>query len=145
MAPSDRLKPVHNVAERREQTAAKLFGDAQRILKDQESRLEQLLMFQTEYRERFDADMRGGMSATRLQEYQVFMAQLDKAIKQQEAAVEMSRRESNRKKKHWHEKHVRTQAIGKVIDRFRKEENHQQERVEQKESDEYAMRSARRK
>ena len=145
MAPSDRLKPVHDVAEKREQSAARLFGDAKRILKDQESRLEQLLLFQTEYRERFDADLRGGMSANRLQEYQIFMAKLDRAIKQQEAAVEFSRHESKQKKQHWKEKHVRTQAIGKAMDRFRKEERHEQERIEQKENDEYAMRNVRRK
>ena len=145
MAPSDRLKPVHDVAERREQSAAKLFGEARRILKDQEDRLEQLLMFRQEYQERFDADMRGGISATRLQEYQAFLAKLEQAIGQQRAAVEMSRRESQEKKQHWQQKHVRTQAIGKAIDRFRKEEVHHRERVEQKETDEYAMRNARRK
>ncbi len=145
MVPSDRLKPVHEVAEKREQSAARLFGEARRILKDQESRLDQLLMFREEYRERFDADLRGGMSASRLQEYQVFMAKLDQAIKQQQGAVELSRRESQLKKRHWQKKHVRTQAIGKAIDRFRKEELNQQERIEQKENDEYAMRTARRK
>lgn len=145
MAPSDRLKPVQDVAERREQSAAKLFGDAQRLLKDHESRLEQLHLFQREYRERFDSDLRGGLSAIRLQEYQAFMAKLDQAIQQQQAAVELGRQESRQKKQHWQQKHTRTQAIGKAMDRFAREENQARERLEQKESDEFSLHIRRRK
>lgn len=138
MVPSDRLKPVRRVAQSRERDAAKLLGDAQRILQDQESRLEQLRLFQREYRERFETASRTGMSITQLQEYQAFMLKLQRGIEQQEGIVETSRQDRSLKKQHWQKKFTRTQAIGKVIDRFRQEEHKDRERKEQKENDEHA-------
>lgn len=145
MVPSERLKPVRRVAETRERNAAKMFGDAQRILKDQESKLEQLKIFRKEYRDRFESAMRTGMSAMQLQEFQSFLSKLEKAIDQQQAIVEDSRQDSSAKKSAWQKKHTRTQAIGKAIERFQKVEVCAEEKKDQKESDEFGLRGGRRK
>lgn len=142
MAPSERLKPVRLVAQNNERDAAKVFGDAQRSLKDQEIKLEQLRQFHQEYLQRFEAAARVGMTAPQLMEYQAFMAKLKLAIEQQEATVEARRQEKTLSKEKWQVKHSRTEALGKVIDRYRKEEIQSQERREQKESDEHALRGA---
>ncbi len=142
MVPSDRLKPVRRVAENREREAARSFSDAQRRLKEQEDKLQQLRLFEREYQERFESASRGGMSASQLQEYQSFMAKLQITIRQQEVAVEQSRRENGSRKLHWQEKHTRTQAIGKAMERFRREEHQANERKEQKESDEFGLRNS---
>ena len=145
MAPSDRLKPVRRIAENRERDAAKRLGDAQRILQDQESKLEQLRLFQKEYQQRFEAAARSGMSGTKLQDYQAFMGKLQQAIGQQESVVEASRQHRGLQKAEWQEKFTRTQAISKVIERHRKEEIQNQERKDQKDSDERALQRGRRK
>ena len=145
MVPSDRLKPVRRVAQSKERDAARVLGDAQRALKDQESRLEQLRLFHREYQQRFDAAARGGMSAKQLQEFQAFMAKLHSAIEEQERAVEASRREKSRKKDHWQQRYTRSQAIGKVMERYRDAEGKQRERRDQKETDDHASRGGRRK
>jgi len=142
MAPSDRLKPVRRVAQNREQAAAKLLGDARRIVQEQESKLEQLLFFQQEYQQRFETACRTGISAGQLQDFQAFLAKLRKAIDQQRCAVEESRRDSSERKQAWQQKHTRTQAISKAIERFRKDELRAREKKEQKDSDEHSLRSA---
>jgi len=124
MAPSDRLKPVRRVAESRERDAAKAYGDARRALRDQQTKLEQLRRFHQEYQGRFDAACRGGLSVGELQEYLAFLARLQQAVAQQEAVVETSRQAHTEKRQQWQARHLRTQAVGKAIERFRKEETH---------------------
>jgi len=142
MASSDRMKPVRRVAENRERKAAKSFGDAQQRMQEQEGKLQQLRVFELEYQKRFEDTSRCGMSSSQLQEYQSFIAKLQITIKQQEMMVEQSRRESGSKKLHWQQKYTRTQAIGKVMDRFSREEHLARERKEQKESDEFGLRKS---
>jgi len=139
MAQSDRLTPVRRVAESRERDAANAYGTAQRALRDQETKLEQLRQFHQEYQGRFDSACRAGLSVGELREYQAFLARLQQAVAQQKAAVETSRQAHAKTRQHWQARHVRTQAIGKAIDRFRREELHDQERREQKETDEHTQ------
>jgi flagellar protein FliJ len=143
MAPSDRLKPVRRVAETRERDAARVLGEAQRQLQDQQAKLEQLLAFQQEYQGRFDTACRGGISAGQLQEYLSFLGRLQQAVAQQEQAVEKSRQASMERRRHWQAKHTRTQAIGKVMARLQEGEQQDQERREQKDTDERALRRGR--
>ncbi len=143
MAPSDRLKPVQRVAQNKEREAAKSFGDSRRKLQEEEQKLEQLRLFEQEYQNRFEAASRGGMSAGQLQEYQGFIAKLHLTIKEQENVVEQCRKFSGDMKQHWQEKHTRTEAIGKVMGRFEKEEHQERERMEQKLSDEFSNRARR--
>jgi flagellar FliJ protein len=143
MAPSDRLKPVKRVAENRERNAARVLGDAQRVVRENETKLGQLRLFQSEYQARFRAACREGISGPQIQEYQTFLAKLAGAIAEQERTLEMSRRQSAKQKQTWQEKHTRAQAIGKAIERFRKKEVQSSERRAQQESDEFALRGVR--
>jgi flagellar FliJ protein len=145
MVPSDRLKPVRRVAESRERDAARILGDAQRMLSDQQAKLEQLEHFYREYQQRFEAAAREGMPAARLQEFQTFMAKLRSAIEQQHRVVADSRQERARKKDRWQQKRVRSQAIGKAMERFRATETKTRQRKEQQETDEHATRGRRRR
>jgi flagellar FliJ protein len=135
MVQSKRLRPVHRVAESREQTAAKELGDSQRYVHEQEQRLEELRRYHAEYLERFHSAAKMGMSAMQLQEYRAFLAKLERAIKEQEHIIQDGRNVQKFKKDNWQQKHVRTQALGKVIDRYQKAETKAQDKIEQKESD----------
>ncbi len=142
MIPSERLKPVRNIAQTKERDAAKALGSAQRLLQDEESKLEQLRQFHQEYLQRFEASARVGMTVAQLLEYQAFMAKLKLAIEQQVAAVESQRQQKNLSQQKWQAKHSRTEALGKVIARYRREEVQSRERREQQESDERGLRGA---
>ncbi|MCU7852079.1 MAG: flagellar export protein FliJ [Candidatus Thiodiazotropha sp. (ex Monitilora ramsayi)] len=141
MSPSKRLKPVQQVAASKERNAARTMGQARKHLAQQEAKLQQLKAYHQEYLERFQQSASQGISATQLQEYRAFLAKLDGAIQQQEKVVAESAVNHSSRKDNWKQKRTRTQALGKVVDRYRKEEQKTADRNEQKESDEHNNRT----
>lgn len=135
MVSSKRFKPVQRIAESREKTAAKDMGDSQRRMHSQEARLEELKRYHQEYLGRFESSARSGMSSSQLQEYRAFLSKLDRAIKEQERIVQASHQECAVRKDVWKQKHVRTQALGKAVERFKKAELKTSDAREQKELD----------
>ena len=141
MSPSKRLKPVQDVAATRERKAARTMGEARVHLAQEEAKLAQLKQYHQEYLERFQQVASQGMSATQLQEYRAFLAKLDEAIRQQEKVVAASMVNHSSHRDNWKLKHTRTQALGKVVERYRKEEVKAANLTEQKENDERNNRS----
>lgn len=141
MSPSKRLKPVQQVAATRERNAARNMGQARRHLVQEEAKLLQLRQYHQEYLERFQKAASQGISASQLQEYRAFLAKLDQAIQQQEKIVAASVTNHSNQKDNWKQKHTRTQALGKVVERYRKEERKDEDRKEQKANDEHNTRA----
>lgn len=143
MVPSKRFQPVKRVAESRESDAARELGHSQKRMRDQEAKLEDLKRYHQEYLERFETTARQGMSASQMQEYRIFLEKLDTAIREQEKVVLASKSECVTRKEQWQQKRVRTQALGKVMDRFKSAELKVQEKREQDEADERSQRGPR--
>lgn len=143
MVQSKRLKPVHRVAESREQVAARELSNSRRYVHQQEERLGKLRSYHAEYLERFHSAAKVGMSAIQLQEYRAFLAKLERAIQEQEAIIVDGRNVQQFKKDTWRQKRVRTQALGKVIDRYKQAENKAEDKREQKEADDRIQRKPR--
>ena len=139
MSPSKRFQPVHRVAESRENKAARALGESQRKMREHTSRLEELKQYHREYMERFKSASREGLTASQMQEYRAFLGKLETAIREQEKVLQTSHRECTGKKDAWQEKHVRTQALGKAMDRFRKAENKAMDSREQQATDEHSQ------
>ena len=135
MVPSKRLQPVQRVAQSREKDAARELGDSQRRMRDQETKLEDLRRYHQEYLERFQDTARKGMTASQMQEYRAFLEKLDLAIQEQEKVVQASKSECVTRKEQWQQKHVRTKALGKVMDRFKSAEQKIVDKREQNEAD----------
>jgi flagellar FliJ protein len=136
MSPSKRLKPVQQVAATRERNAARTMGQARQHLAQEEAKLAQLRQYHQEYLQRFQTVASQGMSANQLQEYRAFLAKLDEAVRQQEKVVATSMANHSTHKNNWKQKHSRTQALGKVVERYRKDELKAADCKEQKENDE---------
>ncbi|MES9843299.1 MAG: flagellar export protein FliJ [Candidatus Sedimenticola sp. PURPLELP] len=144
MTPSKRLQPVKRIAESREQKAARKLGDSTRRMHEQEAKLEELKRYHQEYLDRFQTTAESGISAAQLIEYRAFLEKLELAIKEQTRIVQMSQNERSSRKQEWQQKHVRTQALGKAVDRIRSDELKAEESREQKEQDEHSQRGRRR-
>lgn len=140
MTRSKRMDPVVKVAENREQAAARLLGEAQQRLQQQERRLGELVEYRDQYSQQFQHSSGQGMGVARLQDYRVFLARLNDAIQQQHIVVERCRQDCERQRGHWMATRTRTQALGKVVERYRREERHAAERREQHDLDERAQR-----
>jgi flagellar protein FliJ len=141
MSPTNRFKPVQRFAHSKEQNAARSMGQARQNLEQEEAKLKQLKHYHQEYLERFHLIASEGMTATQLQEYRTFLAKLDEAINQQEQVVAASMVNHNSRKTNWKQKHSRTQALNKVIDRYQEQEQKTADRREQKESDDHNQRN----
>jgi flagellar FliJ protein len=140
MSPSKRLKPVQRFAASKEQKAAKMMGQAKKSLQQEEAKLEQLKQYHQEYLERFRKMAGEGMSATQMQEYRAFLAKMDEAINQQQQVVAVSTDNHQSTRNFWQQKHSRTQALNKAVDRFREQEQKCADKHEQKENDDLSQR-----
>lgn len=141
MTRSKRMQPVQHVAHGREQDAMRRLGESQQFLDAQKARLQELRAYREQYTREFAASGGGGLQATRVRDYRVFLARLGEAIAQQEALISRYESQHEQTRREWVESRSHSQAIDKVVDRYRREEQRQQERREQLEQDERAQRN----
>ena len=140
MTRSNRLKPIVKVAESHEKEAARLLGVQQRLLDQHEARLGELLSYRKEYREQFQEVGKEGIKASKMHDYQSFLQRLNFAITQQRQMIEQAILGYEQHKQNWQGKRSRTQALDKTVERFKKQEEKEDDRKEQKELDEHAQR-----
>lgn len=140
MSRSKRMKPVQRVAESREQAAVQKLGQSQQFLDAQRTKLEELRAYRDQYSKAFQTSGGQGLGANRLQDYRVFLARLNEAIRQQEAITAQCTSQHEQTRQQWVETRSHHQAIDKVIQRYRSEEQKARDRREQQEQDERAQR-----
>jgi len=141
MTRSKRMQPVQRVARNREQSAVQKFGQSRQNLDAQRTRLEELKAYRDQYARDFELSGGTGLGAARVQDYRVFLNRLGEAIRQQEAVLEQCLSQHEQTRQQWIETRTHSQAIDKVVHRYRREEHRQQDCREQKEQDERTLRS----
>jgi flagellar FliJ protein len=139
MTRSKRMQPVVKVAASKEQDAARQLGECQREVDARQARLAELLAYQAEYAQRFEASGGDGLDMARMQDYRVFLARLNDAITQQRRLVQVALNDYAKKKNHWLSTRQQAQAIDKVVDRFKRDEVRAEGRRDQAETDERAL------
>ncbi|VAW77412.1 hypothetical protein MNBD_GAMMA15-2058 [hydrothermal vent metagenome] len=140
MSRSKRMKPVQRVAQNREQTAVQKLGQSQQYLDAQRAKLEELCSYRDQYSESFKTTSGQGLDANRLQDFRVFLSRLNEAIRQQETIIVQCTSQHEQTRQQWVETRSHHQAIDKVIERYRSEEQKMENRREQKEQDEHSQR-----
>lgn len=136
MKRSDRMKPILDVAQRREQQAAHVLGRVQRDLTEQRNKLYTLNEYREEYKQRFHSQATQGISATQLHSFQQFIQQLDLAINEQLKKIFRLEEACNSSRKNWQHERQHTQVLDSVMTRFENLEKVQQGRREQRMLDE---------
>lgn len=134
------MKPVAEVTAKRKEAAAQALGESNRAVSEQEKRLADLIAYRDEYSRYCQQKGNEGITASRFQELQRFMANLEQAIKQQRQVVESSRQNRVQKQRGWQQAHNKNRAMDTVIDRYRDQERQQENKQEQKQLDEHAQR-----
>lgn len=99
-----------------------------------------LVEYREEYRTRFVLAARDGLSPGTWQNYAGFLARLDEAISQAAAAMTQTRQRTVAGQQEWVAKQGRVRAFDTLSDRHRSRVAYQDERQEQKASDEQAAR-----
>lgn len=141
MTRAERMAPVQRVFGEAERDRARELGDAQRRLAEAEARLAELRSYQAEYIGSFRQRARDGQPVMALRDFQVFLARLEEALRQQERAVTAAREQAAGCRRTWQGAARQVQAMESVVDRWQAVESRAGTRREQKESDELALRA----
>ena len=134
---SERLKPIHNLAQQREEVAAQALGRMQKELNNHNQKLSELLNYYHEYQQRFTTDAKKGMNVVQVQSYQKFISQLELAIAEQKKIIVRVTEACNTRKVEWNTHRQKSQVLEKVVNRYQLQEAKHQNRQEQRQLDEF--------
>ncbi len=136
---SKRFEPIQDIAATSATDLSRAMGEAGRRVAELERQLDQLKSYRDDYT-RNSVEGRGTMDAVRLQNYRSFLERLGEAMRQQVGKLDAARAEYEKRRAQWSEKRIEAESLTRVIDRFRKEEQHSADQREQREGDDAAMR-----
>lgn len=141
MKRSERLTPVLELAETREQQAARVLGEFTRKLETTRSGLDNLKTFRDGYIAKFRESVES-LGMRQLLEYRAFIAKIDTAIDDQHKAVARAEQELTQRQADWEAARQQTKGLRTVIDKARAEEAKAEDKRQQAEQDERASRRA---
>ncbi|MES3008561.1 MAG: flagellar export protein FliJ [Pseudomonadota bacterium] len=140
MKRSQRLAVVVALAARKAEEAARALAYIQqRLLADQKQQ-EQLEQYLVEYRGSLQTQGQQGLSAQQFRVFINFSQNVERAIEQQKQQVATVLRQVEQIRRHWHKLDARQQGLEKLLARILLEESAAQDRIAQKEQDEFAGR-----
>ncbi|MGD1982795.1 MAG: flagellar export protein FliJ [Chromatiaceae bacterium] len=140
MPPSDRFKPIHQLASQKERKAAVELGESIKQRDSAQLRLAELEQYHKEYLERFAGAARNGLNSNQIVEYQVFIGKLEDAIAEQRRIVQRVEQACLQTRQQWQGRYTKAKAMENAIDRMRLAERRQDDRREQAESDDLSQR-----
>jgi flagellar export protein FliJ len=139
MRKSKRFEPIQEIAATSAKELSRAMAEAGRKVTDLERQLEQLQSYRDEY-VRNSTQAAGAIDAVKLQNYRTFLDRLGQALRQHSKNLDDARAEYERRRALWSEKRIEAESLSRVVDRFRKEEQHDADRREQREGDDAALR-----
>jgi flagellar protein FliJ len=139
MMKSKRFEPIQEIASTSAKDLSRAMGEAGRKVADLERKLQQLQTYRDEYTKN-SSQSGSAMDAVKLQNYRTFLDRLGDALRQQQRLLELARAEYEKRRADWSEKRVEAESLGRVVERFRKEEQRAVDQREQREGDDAAMR-----
>jgi flagellar FliJ protein len=136
---SKRFEPIQEIASSSARDLSRAMEEAGRKVSELEHQLEQLQTYRDEY-VRNSTRSAGAMDAVKLQNYRTFLDRLGEALRQQMKSLDNARAQFDERRALWSEKRIEAESLGRVVDRFRKEEQYAADRREQREGDDAALR-----
>lgn len=140
MKRSERMAPVQRVLGGTERDRAREMGVAQQGFAAAEARLQELQQYHADYVGGFQKTAMAGKSALALRDFQLFLARLEEAIRQQEQIVAQARAGVAGSTRAWQGAAQRVKAVDSVVGTWQVDERRREGRLEQKEMDERALR-----
>ncbi len=139
MTKSKRFEPIREIASNSADALSRAMADAGRRVADLERQLEQLERYRAEYMQS-PATAGASMDAVKLQNYRSFLDRLGEAKRQHQKNLDAARAEYEKRRTLWSEKRVEAESLGRAVERFRTEERAAEDRREQREGDDAAIR-----
>lgn len=139
MTRTERLEPVVQHVDEKEQQALKAVAVSQNEVEVEKSKLRQLESYRDEYLTK-QSMTNSSCSVVELQEFNRFLAQLDDTIKKQIDVIRFRETELESKRQSWMETRINSNVMHKVVENMQVEEEKQLSRSEQKSMDEFCQR-----
>lgn len=133
---SERLQPLQRRAESREEEAARRLLDQQRQLSERELRMHELSRYLAEYE-----GMGNAGSARMLMNQRAFIERLREAVAMQARLVEQARAGCDAERGRWLLERREVSTLDQLADCYRRRERRAEERRDQKQMDEFGVRS----
>jgi len=132
---SQRIEPLQQLAESREEEASKRLLERQRALSERERRLRELQNYVAEY----DRPQSAPANVLLLNRHQ-FVGRLREAVAVQQTLVEQAQRECDAERARWLLTRRDVSTLDQLADCYRRRERLVEERLENKRMDEFALR-----
>ena len=136
MKRSERLEKINAINHGMETLAGANLANIQAEYASQINQLEQLMIYKSEYADKFTERMKGDVCAQELQDYRYFFASIDAAISQQQSMVQHFKKLVEKSREEWLNRHQEVQKINQVSSSLRRSEQVAKSRMEQKVLDE---------
>lgn len=140
MSRAKHIAPVQTLFNDNERRLAQSLGAFERRASESEEKLKELERYRGEYENQFTQRAAQGIGASDLRDYQVFLARLSEAIRQQDMLVQRARAERDAERQRWQHAARRSKALGHVVEGWQAEERRTDEQRDQRETDERAQR-----
>lgn len=136
------LQSLHNLASDRLEVATRRLAQLKQRWQAEEDKLAQLKAFREEYRRRLGDTLSSGLDMTRMRDFQVFIAKIETAIAQQNVEIERCKTEWQEGQRAWLDEQRKLKTYDVLKDRHVRAEQAKEGRIEQREQDEHARKSA---
>lgn len=134
-----RLKALLKVKQSIENESKYNYLKARRDWLDEVNKSHTLDSFRAEYRNQLQMMGQQGAPAAKIRQIALFIQQLDKNIEVQRQDIEQRLTLKNQKKMEYAEAKKKTMSVNSIVDKLLDEERRRQEKLSQKENDEYAQ------
>jgi flagellar protein FliJ len=136
----DRLDVVQQVTSRTERERAERLAQAERNAIEAEQKLVALERYRNEYEEQLATRGAAGVDISGVREFQAFLARLGEALVAQRQVLADARAAREEMLNSWREAAQRAQVVQTLQDRWQDEARRDEDRRDQRESDELAQR-----
>ena len=136
-----RLKVVQDLAQQQSDTAAVRLGALNAEAAKAESKLNTLLDYREEYRERLRSSIDSHVQSAGWKNFQQFLGKLDEAIEQQRAVVLACQQAVHRGQREWQAKQKQVKAYDTLEQRHRNAQAERSKRLDQRLMDDFASRA----
>lgn len=132
------LRVLHELAQNRSDEATRNLGSVMSEEQAMLNKLQLLLKYRDDYRDRYRAAIKSGMNQAGWRNYQDFLDKLEVAIEQQRAALSQSQQATSIAKEEWRNRQSRLKAYGTLNEQHERSEQQHANKLEQREHDEIA-------
>ncbi len=134
---SQRMKPVNQLAEKREQQSVIIYSQCLAKVQALEEQLQKLYTYREGYNQQMVNLSAKGVGSHRLQDTLMFMSNLNKSIEGLLTQIQHQKIVCEEKKKEWMLRHNKTKIYSKVTEKYISEEQTIKNKNEQKLLDEF--------